>query len=142
MTNRELAYIVKNQSPLVLPSEGTVQQACTSMRDRGTGSVLIVDSNARLIGILTGRDAVRFLSNENQAAATRLTQAMTCNPVSITPKSCAIDALRAMSDGAFRLQKTVRSLALSRAAISRAWNLKRFSGRPLALHLVQGTTAT
>ena len=53
-------------------------------------------------GIFTGRDAVRVLATAEDAAATRLKEAMTSNPVTLTPGSSAIDALRAMDDGGFR----------------------------------------
>lgn len=43
MTNRKLAYIVKDQRPLILQSQDTVQSACQSMAERHVGSVLVVD---------------------------------------------------------------------------------------------------
>ena len=98
MTNRKLAYIVKDQNPLVLAVNETVQQACQCMRERSTGSVLVVDDQQRLCGIFTGRDAVRALAQGQDAAVTVLAQSMTPNPVTITPESRAIDALRKMSD--------------------------------------------
>jgi CBS domain-containing protein len=102
MTNRELACIVKDQDPLVLPADDTVRQACRSMWERRSGSVLVVDDRKRLTGIFTGRDAVRLLATAKDAASTRLAQAMTCAPITVTPKSRAIDALRAMAEGGFR----------------------------------------
>jgi CBS domain-containing protein len=102
MTNRSLAYIVKDQKPLVLQAHETVQKACEHMCERRAGSVLVVDEQQRLCGIFTGRDALRLLSKGNDAAAVKLAQAMTPNPITITPDGRAIDALRAMSDGGFR----------------------------------------
>ena len=102
MTNRELAYIVKDQQPLVLARDETVRDACRCMWERRSGSVLIVDQQQRLIGIFTGRDAVRLLAKGKDVGGAPLAKAMTRNPVTITPKSCAIDALRAMSEGDFR----------------------------------------
>ena len=102
MTNRKLAYIVKDQKPLVLVAHETVQYACRCMRERRAGSVLVTDDKQRLIGIFTGRDAVRALAEGQDAAVTTLAQAMTPNPVTITPEGRAIDALRTMSDGGFR----------------------------------------
>ena len=98
MTNRKLANIVKDQEPLVLAERETVRQACCRMHERRTGSVLVVDTQQRLTGIFTGRDAVRTLAEGKDAAATTLAQAMTPNPVTITPDCRAIDALREMSD--------------------------------------------
>ena len=101
MTNRKLAYIVKDQKPLVLGLNETVQQACRLMWQRRSGSVLIIDTEERLRGIFTGRDAVRLLAKGN-SATTHLGQAMTPDPVTIAPESRAIDAMKAMNDGDFR----------------------------------------
>ncbi|HWE18677.1 MAG TPA: CBS domain-containing protein [Hyphomicrobiaceae bacterium] len=104
MTNRELTYIVKDQKPLVLADSETVRQACRCMWQCRSGSVLVVDRREHLSGIFTGRDAVRLLAKAKDAGAggARLAKAMTRHPVAIGPKSRAIDALRAMSDGGFR----------------------------------------
>ena len=45
---------------------------------------------------------MRTLAEGKDAAKAPLAQAMTPNPVTITPESPAIDALRAISDGGFR----------------------------------------
>ncbi|MEQ1577524.1 MAG: CBS domain-containing protein [Hyphomicrobium sp.] len=102
MTNRKLAYIVRDQTPVVLAASETVQQACRSMWECRTGSVLVVDELQRLAGIFTGRDAVRLLAEGKDAARTILANAMTPNPVTFAPGCRAVDALRTMSDGGFR----------------------------------------
>jgi CBS domain-containing protein len=66
------------------------------------GSVLVIDQDSRLIGIFTGRDAVRVLAEGRNADATPLLDAMTPNPVTAAPASRAIDALRTMSDRGIR----------------------------------------
>jgi CBS domain-containing protein len=102
MTNRELAYIVRDQDPLVFSADDTVRAACRSMWERRSGSVLVVDDRKRLAGIFTGRDAVRILATAKDAGSIRLAQAMTREPVTVPPKSRAIDALRVMAEGGFR----------------------------------------
>jgi CBS domain-containing protein len=102
MTQRKLAYIIKDQNPLVLPLDQTVEHACRCMRERSVGSVLVVDSRKRLVGILTGRDVVRIVAEGHNATQTSLSAAMTRNPRTVTPDSPAIDALRKMSEGGFR----------------------------------------
>ena len=102
MTNRKLADIVKDQNPLLLAEHETVQQACCRMWERRSGSVLVVDDQQRLTGIFTGRDAVRALAEGKNAEIATLAQAMTPNPVTLTPDSRAIDALREMSNRGFR----------------------------------------
>jgi CBS domain-containing protein len=72
------------------------------MRERSAGSVLVIDDQQRLSGIFTGRDAVRTLAEGKDATVTTLAQVMTPDPITITPDSRAIDALRSMSNGGFR----------------------------------------
>src|SRR5262245_16583879 len=109
MTNRKLEYIVKDQRPLTLSAHETVQHACRCMRERNAGSVLVIDELQKLRGIFTGRDAVRALAEGKNAAATTLAHAMTSNPITITPDSRAIDALREMSNHGFRHLPVVES---------------------------------
>jgi CBS domain-containing protein len=59
-----------------------------------------VDDDQRMSGIFTGRDAVRLLATVEDTAATRVAEAMTRQPRTITPESSAIEALRVMDDGA------------------------------------------
>lgn len=101
MTNRTMAYIVKNQNPLKLPSDATVQQACQHMWDRRVGAVLVTDDD-KLVGIFTGRDAVRTLAEGRPSAGTPLSAVMTAKPDTIPPEATAIDALRRMSDCSYR----------------------------------------
>ena len=100
--NRPLAYIVRDQKPIVLAADEAVGGACGLMRERGTGSVLVVDKLKRLSGIFTGRDAVRLLARARDASTTLLAQAMTRNPTTVNPSDSALDALRTMAEGGFR----------------------------------------
>jgi CBS domain-containing protein len=72
MTNRELAYIVKDQKPLALADDETVRHACRCMWERRSGSVLIIDRRQHLSGIFTGRDAVRLLAKTKDARGAHL----------------------------------------------------------------------
>ena len=47
MTDRKLAYIIRDQKPLVLGFNETVQHASRLMWERRAGSVLIVDTEER-----------------------------------------------------------------------------------------------
>ena len=109
MINRKLADIVKDQKLLVLAEHETVQQACRCMWECRTGSVLVIDDQQRLTGIFTGRDAVRTLAEGKSAEVTTLAHAMTPNPITITPNSRAINALREMSNRGFRHLPVVES---------------------------------
>ena len=109
MINRKLADIVKGQKLVALAERETVQQACRYICEHRTGSVLVLDDQQRLTGIFTGRDAVRALAEGKNAEATTLAQAMTPNPITITPDNRAIDALREMSNRGFRHLPVVES---------------------------------
>ena len=102
MTNRKLTTIVREQKPVMLPADATIQEACRNMSNRGVGSVLVVDGKQRLIGIFTGRDAVRALALGLDGGGTPLARVMTKDPETITPTSSALDALRMMWGGGYR----------------------------------------
>jgi CBS domain-containing protein len=102
MTIRKLAAIIRDQNPLTMAADETVQHACQRMRDRRVGAVLVTGADRRLVGIFTGRDAVRVLAEGKAPAETTLATVMTPDPDTITPERTAIDALRAMSDGGYR----------------------------------------
>jgi CBS domain-containing protein len=100
---RQLADIVLNQNPLVLPESTTVVAACRQMRDRRVGSALVTGDGDRLVGIFTGRDAVaRVLAAGRGARTTKLADVMTRDPKTMPPGKTAIEALRLMWDGGFR----------------------------------------
>lgn len=102
MTNRKLSLIVKDQKPVLLPPTTTLQEAARKMWDACVGSVLVVDDRDALVGIFTGRDAVKALAQGRNPATATLAEVMTRNPMTIPPEKRAIDALRAMADGGFR----------------------------------------
>ena len=100
---RRMFDMVRNQNPLVLPPDTTVQQACRSMRDRRVGAVLVTGPGHRLLGIFTGRDAVaRVLAEGKDPARTTLAEVMTQEPHCMPPTKIAIDALRMMEDSGCR----------------------------------------
>ncbi len=102
MTNRNIAFIVKDQSPLTMTANQSVQRACQRMMERRVGAVLVTDSKHHLTGIFTGRDAVRALAEGKNAAETTLAATMTRNPRTISPEQTALDALQAMNNGGYR----------------------------------------
>jgi CBS domain-containing protein len=122
MANRAIAYVIKDQKPLVLGEDEAVRRACQCMWERRSGSVLVIDGNQRLSGIFTGRDAVRLLAKGKDAGDMPLAKAMTRDPVTISPGSRTLDALRAMSEGGFR-HVPVTETGIVKGVVSRA-NLK------------------
>mgnify|MGYP005855493425 CR=1 FL=1 len=102
MTRRSLAEAITGQHTLTLPPEATMRDACAAMHERRVGAVLVVDATGRLVGIFTGRDAVGALARRVDPAAVTLAEAMTPDPVVLSPDAEPIDALRNMRDGGFR----------------------------------------
>lgn len=102
MTNRNLALIIKDQNPLTMTANQTLQHACQCMTERCVGAVLVTDRKHHLTGIFTGRDALRTLAEGKNAAEITLAATMTRNPRTITPDQTAKDALQAMNNGGFR----------------------------------------
>jgi CBS domain-containing protein len=102
MPQRTLGEIVRDQTPLILGPAATVADACAAMHARRVGAVLVAQDDRRLVGIFTGRDAVRLLAEGLDARATHVDAVMTRDPTTLAPGATAVDALRLMQDGGFR----------------------------------------
>lgn len=102
MPQRTMGEIVRDQKPLMLGPDATVSEACAAMYARKVGAVLVTDADRRLLGIFTGRDAVRLLAEGLDARSTRLDAVMTRNPTTLGPKATAMDALLLLNDCGFR----------------------------------------
>jgi CBS domain-containing protein len=102
MTNRPIAEIVRKQRPVTLAVDTLVQEACRQMHERRIGAILVTNTEGELVGIFTGRDAVRCLAQATNPAETLLHEVMTRDPEVMPPHHTAIEALRLMHDGGFR----------------------------------------
>ena len=103
MTDRPMQEIIVRRTPVTLPPDATVQQACAEMRNHRIGAVLVTGEGDRLLGIFTGRDAIcRMLAEARDPATTPLREVMTSNPETLGPRHRAIEALRLMCDCGFR----------------------------------------
>jgi CBS domain-containing protein len=102
MTNRKISEIIRGQRLLALVGKTPVAEACRCIWESRKGSVLVIDEEHRLLGIFTGRDAVRVLADGKDPETTVLLEAMTPKPITIAPSTRAIDALRTMRERGFR----------------------------------------
>jgi CBS domain-containing protein len=98
MRSRELSDLVRDQRPLTMPPAATLSEAATAMHRRKVGAVLVVSDTGRLLGIFTGRDALRCLAERQDAGRVALDDVMTRNPSTVGPKATAMEALRLMND--------------------------------------------
>ncbi|HBI14900.1 MAG TPA: KpsF/GutQ family sugar-phosphate isomerase [Desulfobulbaceae bacterium] len=87
--------LVGDKIPKVEDS-ATLAQAIAELNDKSLGAVLIVDSAARLAGIVTDGDLRRLVLQERNFTSLELTRVMTGAPISITPELMAADALSIM----------------------------------------------
>lgn len=100
-TPRNMSDIIR-RTPITLPPTATVQQACQAMHQHRVGALLVVNDQQNLLGIFTGRDAVRLLAEGLSPAHTHLDAVMTRDPSHLPPGHNAVEALRLMHDGGFR----------------------------------------
>lgn len=108
MSQRPMSELVRDQMPLMIGPDATVSEACAAMHKRRVGAVLVVEEGDRLVGIFTGRDAVRGLAEGLDARNTPVGKVMTRAPVTLPPECKAMDALRLLHDAGFRHLPVVR----------------------------------
>ena len=89
--------------PITFLGKDKVSQAIAVMADKNYGSVVIVDSKDKVVGIVTERDIVKKLVNNNMSPkTTKLEDIMTLNPRVANENDDVVDWLRIMSNDRFR----------------------------------------
>lgn len=89
--------------PLTARPDTTVAEAVARMSELDFGSVIVVDAEDRIEGVVTERDIMKRLVNEGRdAATTRLAEIMTPNPRVARADDDLLDWLRIMSNERFR----------------------------------------
>ena len=89
--------------PVTFLADDKVSEAVTVMSDKNYGSVIIVDKQEKVIGVVTERDIVKKLVNAGLSPKnTKLEKIMTKNPRVANENDNVIDWLRIMSNDRFR----------------------------------------
>ena len=89
--------------PVTFLGKDKVSSAIAVMADKNYGSVVIVDSKDKVVGIVTERDIVKKLVNNNMSPkTTKLEDIMTLNPRVANENDDVVDWLRIMSNDRFR----------------------------------------
>jgi arabinose-5-phosphate isomerase len=83
--------------PRVLAS-ASMTTAVNEMSAKGLGMTCVVDTDSRLVGILTDGDLRRLLLHNERPLQGPVAEAMTKSPVTIAPDALAGDALRVLED--------------------------------------------
>ena len=96
--------------PVTFLGKNKVFQAITVMADKNYGSVVIVDTKEKVIGIVTERDIVKKLVKNNMSPkTTKLEDIMTPNPRVANENDDVVEWLRIMSNDRFRRLPVVDS---------------------------------
>jgi CBS domain-containing protein len=86
----------------VLPTATVYSAACVMTR-ANCGSVLIIDSNNTLLGIVTERDLMtRLIAKALDPATTTVAEIMTRSPYCVVPETKVADAVLIMIERGFR----------------------------------------
>ncbi|HEX4743281.1 MAG TPA: CBS domain-containing protein [Candidatus Limnocylindria bacterium] len=89
---------IMTREPSTLAPASTIGEAATIMRQDDCGSVPIVESG-RLVGIITDRDIViRVLAGGKDPKTTRVSEAMTADPVTVSPDTSVDEAQKVMAE--------------------------------------------
>ena len=96
--------------PVTFLGKDKVFSAITVMADKNYGSVVIVDTKEKVIGIVTERDIVKKLVKNNMSPkTTKLEDIMTPNPRVANENDDVVEWLRIMSNDRFRRLPVVDS---------------------------------
>lgn len=89
--------------PLTCRPDATVAEAVREMSRRNYGSIVVVDAEDRVVGLMTERDLMRRVTNEGRDAATRRVEAVMTREVRVAREDDDLEGwLRAMSNERFR----------------------------------------
>lgn len=103
MQLKDRPEFASKSTPLTFPETATVKEAVAAMSEKNYGSVIIVDDDEKVIGVVTERDVMKKLVNtDRDAASTKLSEIMTRNPRLAKETDDVVDWLRIMSNERFR----------------------------------------
>ena len=96
--------------PITFLKTDKVFEAVKVMSENNFGSVVVIDKNQKVIGIVTERDIVKkIVQNNLSAKSTSLEKIMTKNPRVASEDDSIVDWLRIMSNDRFRRLPVVDS---------------------------------
>ena len=103
MSERTVFQSMSQKHVVSLGPQATVWEAACMMTGANCGSVLIVDTPGKLLGIVTERDLMtRVLAKALSPANTLVSEVMTKNPHCVAPDTLVSDAVLVMIERGFR----------------------------------------
>lgn len=103
MRLRDRPEFARKPKPLTYPRDALVSEAVARMSEKDFGSVIIVDADQKVEGVVTERDIMKRLVNQGlDPKTTRLGDIMTANPRMAHEDDDLIEWMRIMSNERFR----------------------------------------
>lgn len=103
MRLRDRPEFSKKGPPLTMTADTTVKVAVAQMAEKNYGSVIVVDADNKVEGVVTERDILRRLVNQGRdSATTKLADIMTRDVRCAKADDDMLDWLRMMSNERFR----------------------------------------
>jgi CBS domain-containing protein len=103
MTERTVFQSMSQRHVISLTPNATVHEAACVMTRARCGSVLVIDGNSTMLGILTERDLMtRVLAKALDPSKTVVSDVMTRGPHCVTPDVKVADAVLIMIERGFR----------------------------------------
>jgi len=111
--------ILCNRNVVYIDQDAGIVEVAQLMRERHVGSIVVVDSAGRPIGIITDRDLViEVIANEVDAGAIVLEDIMTPDPVILAESEATGEALKQMRDRGVRRAPIVDAEGLLSGIVS------------------------
>jgi CBS domain-containing protein len=103
MAERTVFQSIPKKHVLSVGPQANVWEAACVMTRANCGSVLVMEPPDKVLGIVTERDLMtRVLAKALDPKATRVTEIMTPNPITVTPETKVSDAVVIMLERGFR----------------------------------------
>jgi CBS domain-containing protein len=87
---------IMSTPPVVIELDATIADAARAMKSERVGSVLVVDKEGKLRGIVTERDIVFAVAEGWDLSARRVWEVMSENPIYVRPDEPLDEAVRKM----------------------------------------------
>src|SRR5690606_26820790 len=100
-TIRTVGELMSSPAVTATPSE-LISEVAARMQENGVGSVIVVDSDHRPIGILTERDLVRFSASGRDGDSTKVSEWMTESPTTVPPEEEVVRAFANLAQHGYR----------------------------------------
>ena len=97
----ELIKHVRAGQPIVVSPDTTVRAALDKMKEGRQGSALVTDTDNKLLGIFTERDALKILAADGEMSVA-IESVMTSQPKTVQDNDSLAQAINLMAQGGYR----------------------------------------